>query len=233
MIHVNKAGAETRCIMMIESFDQDGRMAHSRLIETFHAQGTLHTYAKKATIFLTGDSPDYVYLVASGLVKVATSTIEGKDITFFLRNAGDVFGFSEILLDQPRQRLAQTLKPSSLWTLPRTVFSHILHSEPSFTLALLRISSLRLLKTQETVEALVGHSVAWRLGHFLLQEAQVNEDGQIGIALNVTHAEIARLIGTSRQSVTEQLNRWISLGTIHWHGKSLIILRPDALTTDF
>ncbi|MHB1683104.1 MAG: Crp/Fnr family transcriptional regulator [Bacilli bacterium] len=212
------------------SFDEDSLMASARLTDLFHTFGTLRTYPKQAMIFLAGDDPDHVYLVASGLVKVAISTVDGRDITFFLRNTGDVFGFSEILLHQCRQRQAQTLKTSSLWALPRSLFMRLIDTDPPLVVALLRIATLRLLKTQETVEALVGHSVAWRLGRFLLQETRETADGLAVDYLHVTHAEIAQIIGASRQSVTEQLNRWISLGVIRFSGKTLIIVQPDILT---
>lgn len=214
------------------AFDEASLMASTRLAHTFYTRGTLWEIPKRTIIFLAGTDPDHVFLVASGLVKVGASTASGRDITFFLQKPGNIFGFSEILLHQQRRRQAEAIKPSRLWALPRSVFKHLIDTDPSSVKALLCTVSLRLLKTQEMVEALVDHSVAWRLGHFLLQCSEAAITGHSTVSLHVSHAEISQIIGASRQSVTEQLNRWASMGVIQFRGKTLIIVQPDALKAE-
>ena len=78
---------------------------------------------KSDIVFFEGDAGGACFYVASGLLRIFCVTEAGKESTFFLRTAGEIFGLSEVLQDLPRKVSAQALAASVIFRLNRPAMS--------------------------------------------------------------------------------------------------------------
>ena len=81
---------------------------------------------KSDIVFFEGDAGGACFYVASGLLRIFCVTEAGKESTFFLRTAGEIFGLSEVLQDLPRKVSAQALAASVIFRLDRQAFDGLL-----------------------------------------------------------------------------------------------------------
>ena len=81
---------------------------------------------KNDIVFFEGDAGGACFYVASGLLRIFCVTEAGKESTFFLRTAGEIFGLSEVLQDLPRKVNAQALAASVIFRLDRQAFDDLL-----------------------------------------------------------------------------------------------------------
>lgn len=199
--------------------------------DAFHKYGVIRHYGKHEFVFHENEPPDAVYYVEDGLVKISQAAPEGHDITLFLRHPGETFGNAEALADVPRQRYARCLSDSRIAALETGKFRELARKNASFSHALAAIEARRLLQTQRFVETLISRPAAWRLAWFLMQLGK-RKDGRIDVHLQLSHEEISYVIGCSRQTVTELLNRWRESGLIEYTKKKLTIRQADSFLAD-
>lgn len=202
----------------LEAADHEQR----QLADLFEQFGTLRKYKKNEYIFREEDESREAFFVQTGLVKISQSAYEGQSITLFLRNPGEVFGAAEVLTGEKRQRDARCIRESHVLVLSSSRFQELLRSRPEALYALAVSNARRLLYTQRYVETLISRPVAWRLAHFLLQLGR-QKHNEIHVALQISHEEISFIIGCSRQTVTETLNKWRESGVIAYEKKHVVI----------
>lgn len=187
---------------------------------------------KRQPLYLPGDPSSSVYLLKRGRVKIANTAANGKEVTFEIIEAGDVFGELDVLQDTPRSTSAEALDDALICVIPRKEFDQYLAMHPNVTINLTKLIGLRLKKIQSRVEDLVFRDVPARLAHHLSELGKSEGDpGPQGVRLKVklTHQEMANLIGCSRETVSTTLGQFREEGLIHTEGRTVIILQPDAL----
>lgn len=201
------------------------------ILRAFHEYGTPKAYKKNEFIFLENDPANAVFYVDTGLVKISQSSQEGQGITLFLRYAGEIFGNAELLANLQRKRYAKCLVDCQIITLEGRIFLELAKNNAEFAYSLAVIGAHRLLQTQNVVETLISRPVAWRLAWFLFQMG-TPKDEQIELQLQLSHEEISYVIGCSRQTVTETLNKWREKALIDYNNKKIIIYHPSRFFTD-
>lgn len=201
------------------------------IIHAFHEFGVRRTFKKNEYIFLENDLPNAAYYVNSGLIKISQSSQEGQGITLFIRYAGEIFGNAEILSNLHRQRYARCLSDSEIIKLDARKFLELAREDSEFSYSLAVLGARRLLQTQKVVETLISRPVSWRLAWFLVQMGKP-KDEKLEILLQLSHEEISYVIGCSRQTITETLNKWSEKNLIDYTKKKIIIFNPSSFFAD-
>ncbi|MBE1443101.1 Crp/Fnr family transcriptional regulator [Paenibacillus sp. OAS669] len=216
---------------LTEQVKREGMKEEEEVLTGLFAQyGTARHYRKNELIFREDEESRDIYWVRCGLVKISQSAKEGQGITLFLRFEGEMFGAAEVLTGQRRQRFARCILDSEVLYVPADEFRSLMLSRPEIMYAVTVSNARRLLDTQRHTEMLISKPVPWRLAHFLLRlgERQGNE---LHVSLPLSHEEISFIVGCSRQTVTETLNRWNEQGIVHYGKKRIRIQEPDAFLT--
>ena len=169
------------------------------------------TVAKDTVIFHGGDVADAVYVIASGKVKVVTTSTDGKEFILTVLGAGQVFGEMALVEEAPRSASVVTLTAAELLAIKREDFHHLLNTSPGISRSLLAILSRRLRRANSKMESLAYMDVAGRLARYLLDLAR--DHGQkMGkgwiVVRRPTHSDIAHSIGTSRETVSRLINEF-------------------------
>ena len=188
---------------------------------------------KRQPLYLPGDPSSSVYLLKRGRVKIANTAPNGKEVTFEILEAGDVFGELDVLQDAPRSTSAETLDDALICVIPRKDFDQYLAMHPNVTIKLTKLIGLRLKKIQSRVEDLVFREVPARLAHLLSDlgktEGVADKQG-IRLKVKLTHQEMANLIGCSRETVSTTMGQFRDDGLIQMDGRTITILSEKGLS---
>lgn len=182
---------------------------------------------RRQPIYLPGDPSDTVYLLKKGRVKISSTAPGGKEVTFDILEAGEIFGELEMLEDSPREARAEALDDALICAIRREDFDRYLRQHPDLTMKLTKLMGLRLRKIQSRVEDLVFRDVPARLAHLLLELKKtdgVSEWTGTRLRVKLTHQEMANLIGCSRETVSATLGGFRERGLIRLDGRSITIL---------
>lgn len=120
---------------------------------------------------------------------------------------------------------------SQIITLDGRKFLELAKENAEFSYSVAVLGARRLLQTQKMVETLISRPVAWRLAWFLMQLGK-STDVKLEVQVPLSHEEISYVIGCSRQTVTETLNKWRDKGLIDYAKKKIVIFQPNRFFTD-
>lgn len=185
-------------------------------------------YPQGATIFSEGDPSDSVYILKRGLVKLIFLSAKGMQTILHILKPDEVFG--ELLLAQDKRPFtAIVLEDSVVTVIPRENFLFLLSSCPTIALNFVGLLSKRLMKMEQEL-AEFAHTWSYhRLAKVLLQLGEKHgaetARGTL-IGLRLTHEDLANLIGTTRETVTTQLNRLERMGILHRKARHLVLNKP-------
>jgi CRP/FNR family transcriptional regulator len=180
-----------------------------------------------ATIFTAGVASSFMYILESGLVKLIFLSEKGQETILLILKPGDVFG--ELLLSQEKRAFTAIVVEDALVTMiSREDLLRLLSLAPRLALNFIRVLSKRLARVEK---GLAESSHTWsyhRLAKVLLHlSEQYGEEVPAGtlIKLRLTHEDLANLIGTTRETVTTQLNRFSRMGLLSRRARRLILTR--------
>lgn len=184
-------------------------------------------FPRGATIFRKGDPGDSLFTLMEGLVKLVARSEKGAGTILYILRPADIFG--ELLLVEERRPFnAVAVTDVLAGVLSREHFADLLSSVPRLRLNFIRILSRRLVHVEKGVTEF-SHTRSYdRLAKVLLQLCgEYGEETPWGVLLHLTltHADLADLIGTTRETVTNQLSRFHRMGLVWAHGHHLVVNR--------
>ena len=176
-------------------------------------------------IISQGDAPDAMYLLLEGRLKVFLSNEEGREVILDFLDPGDAFGELALLDDEERSASVITVTPVKLALLPRAHFRACLADSGEMCSALLMLLARRLRRLTGQVGSLALEDVYSRVRNVLLNKSTENGDGKL-VTSELTHQDVANMIGASREMVTRIFNDLKRGGYISIEKKRITVERP-------
>ena len=191
-------------------------------------------YARDEVIYLRGDPGMAFYVIASGRVKIALTSPDGKEIILRRLGPGGFHGELALLDDQPRSADAISTEPSVLLVLQRDAFRQFLADHASAATKLLATVSQYLRPNAELIQDAKFLDVPARLARTLLELAlepgstELPKPGAV-ISDRMKQGELAGLIGATRESINKWLGAFEKQGLIRYDKGQITLLRPAGL----
>lgn len=187
-------------------------------------------YPRRRVIYMAEEPGEHVYLLKRGRVRLYHVAEDGREVTLAVLEPGDVFG-DEVLAGQPRRTFAETLAPAHVCRLRGDDFVELMRARPEVAIEALRLIAEHATRAQDHVERVAGRSVAQRVAGLLLELAPdgASGDGPIDLAAGLTHATMASMLGTARQTFTTEVGHLVRLGYVARVGRRLRLLDPERL----
>jgi len=204
------------------------------LLEGFAAHLRRRALRRGVMIFHKDQAGDALYIVESGRVRIFLPAEGGEELSIDDLGPGDVFGEMALLDGQPRSASADASEDTVAFTLGREEFQKHLATSPALATALIALLSTRLRHVMEYTETLAFLDVQGRLARILLDLAErhgvkIEGDG-VEIDLDLTQAELARMVGATRERVNRALASFRSQGILEIRGKRTVIRDPKKLS---
>jgi CRP-like cAMP-binding protein len=183
-------------------------------------------FRKSTMIFHKDQAGDALYIVESGKVRIFLPTEAGDEFSVDVLGPGDVFGEMALLDGQPRSASAIALEDSVVHTLGHAEFQRQLAASPQLASALLAMLSRRLRHVLEYTETLASLDVYGRLARVLLDMAERHGVQDNGIVINValTQAELATMVGATRERINRALAAFKTQRLIEMRGRKIAVL---------
>ena len=195
----------------------------------------IREYREGGVVVSQDEAGDALFVLVSGRVKVVLYGESGREIILSMfKTPGDFFGEMSLLDNQPRSATVIAAERSRLLVLSRRDFQAHIAAHPRTALRVLTELSRRLRQADSVIGDLALLDVYGRLAGKLRELAAADgercEEGVI-LRQRPTQAEIAAMIGTSRETVSRALSDLARRGLVVTSGRKLL-LRGDFLAGD-
>lgn len=165
----------------------------------------LFTLPKNSLVPPAPEGEYCLFVVKRGHVQLTYVDNEGREAVVILLGPGDVFGSLVESLPTFGEQ-CRTVSDVCLFRISRQRFENMLQKYPNLAYNLTKLSLLRISRLQVRLAEMMMRPADQRLALALLdldkQVGRTEPDGRRKLTLALTHADLAKLIGTSREMVT-------------------------------
>src|SRR3990172_4256946 len=144
---------------------------------------------------------------------------------------GEVLGDLALLDGRPRSASAEAVEDTIAHTIDRETFKQVLATTPGLAAALIELLSARLRHVTDYAESLAFMDVHARVARALLELGDrygVKANG-IEIDMDLTQAELATMVGATRERVNRALAVFRSQGLVELRGRKIVIRDAERL----
>jgi CRP-like cAMP-binding protein len=193
----------------------------------------MRRFRRGEVIFHQGDPGDALFIVAQGRVKISLPSDAGDEAILATLRAGDFFGELALLDGAPRSASATALEHTETLVVPRARFREALETVPGFRDALFGLLARELRRLTTHVEELhfldMTGRLAARLARLADEQGVDAGDGTIRLAGPYTQADLAAMVGSTRQSVNKLLGMFASDGLLRLERDAIVVLDVQGL----
>ena len=194
--------------------------------------GTRRMFYRGATVFRQGAINDGIYLIEHGRIRVFYGAPSGREITLAYWHHGNFVGGPELFGEHTHMWSGIAAANSAVVHLRGTVLRGLVPRIPALAIGLIEGLAFKGRCYSALAQMLGTRSVTERLGRLLLHLLDaygVAEARGVLISTTFTHADLAHMVGATRQWVTISLKRLAEQGVLESHRGRLLILDPPAL----
>ena len=198
-------------LLLIRGFDIFEHITDDEYVEL----DLVHNFLEAANgeyIYFPFQNHNKLYFAKEGFIKLGYIDNEGNEIIKEIIQKGEVFGQLTLEKNNDRDEFAQAYKSAvSLCAFTMEDFLRLLQKKPDMAIAFSFHLGNKLRKVENRLLNILNKDVKSRLVQLLLQLAADNNsinDNTAVIDKFLTHDDIAKLIGSSRQTVTTTINQF-------------------------
>ena len=175
-------------------------------------------FRKGQTLFSQGEAARSLYYVQNGNIKLAVTSVGGKEAVVALLGPGDFLG-EGCLVGQPVLiGTATTMTPGSALVFEKSHMLRLLHSEQELSDQFISYMITRNTRTEEDLIDQLFNSTEKRLARTLLLLARYGKPNQALTLPKVSQTVLAEMVGTTRTRVNLFMNKFRKLGFIEYNG---------------
>ena len=176
------------------------------------------------------ESGDRVYLLKQGRVRLYHLTVDGQDVTTAVIAPGQIFGVGAFFGGDGSATHAEALEESYICEAGAQDFLAMLARHPLLMARVVMVMARQIFRLEQTIESMASQQVSQRLAGVLLEEMADGEKSDGGVLLpSHSQEELAKLIGSTRESVSRALSTWRTDKVITMRARRIEVLRPDRL----
>ncbi len=195
-------------------------------LEKIAALGVRKKYKKGSIILLEEETGAALFVIVSGKVKIVRMDDDGREVILSILGGSDFFGEMAILDGLTRSASVVATSKSELFMIHRRDFLKLLNDFPMVAIALLRELTNRLRKADAQIKSLSLKDAAGRVANVVLQladEIGMFRKGRVEIDELPLQQDLANMAGTSRETISRMIHKFIQKGYLQMQGNRLII----------
>jgi len=190
-------------------------------------------FPRDTVLFFQGDPSDSLHLIVSGSVKVYQTSEQGRERILKILSPREIVGELAMLDGQPRSATVAALDDTETLSISRRDFEKFVAEHPEFLWKVVETLCEKVRHVSGEMMEMSFREVPYRLLRLLVQlcdqHGQASPEGtRIGIKL--TSADLAGMVGASRESVSRLLAQFQDQGLIRLDRGQLVVPDPKALS---
>lgn len=183
-------------------------------------------------VFFQGDPHEGIYILESGCVRTYYSGPSGREITLAYWTPGHFVGGPEVFGGGTHMWSGIAIEDSELLHIKGADLRDLMGRFPSLAVGIVEGLVFKGKCYSALVHMLGTRSVLERLAQLLVILVDLDgagHDGEALIGRDLTHEELANMVGSTRQWVTASLDRFQKQGLVQAKGRRLAVLDVDRL----
>jgi CRP/FNR family cyclic AMP-dependent transcriptional regulator len=198
--------------------------------EAFLALAHPRTYARHEVLCHEGDPADSLHLVERGHLAVRGTLASGATATFTILSPGDYFGELALLrTDRRRTATVRALEPSRTLAVAGTAFDRLCEHNPGIERVLSTLLADRIDGLSRRLLETMYESLDRRIHRRLVDLADAYGGGDGPVAIPLSQAELADLVGATRPPVNQVLQRLAEHNVVRLSRSRIEVLDPAEL----
>ena len=183
------------------------------------------TVDRAAMVLLEGESAENLYFVASGVVKVFKTSVEGKEQILSIVHPGESFNDVPIFDGGSNPVSAQAMGPVLLYGIKRNDMEIVVKDHPQIALNIIKVLASRIRHLVALVADFSFKHVIGRVAKILVEHI----GDEMGRRPRLTQQEMAAMAGTAREVVGRSLKELEEAGVIKLDRHRIVIADKEAL----
>src|SRR5579859_3314566 len=186
--------------------------------------GRLHDRVlQKRQVILDPDyGADRIYLVKTGAVRVYQVSPEGRELTTAILRPGQLLGTAALAGVSQQASVAEALEPQTcVCDANADEFLRMMSAHPVLAAKVMVTLARQALRLEQQLEQLAFSEVPVRLAQALVQLA---EDSGGELPSSITHESLAKLISSTRETVSKTLGQFADQGLVELGYRRIRIL---------
>jgi CRP-like cAMP-binding protein len=185
-------------------------------------------YSKGRTVFMEGNDCDGFYIVADGKVKIYKVSFEGKEHILHIYGPGNPFGEVPVFSGQKYPANAEAILKSHLLFFPRPAFVDLISNNPSLSMNMLAVLSMRLRQFTVQIENLSLKEIPGRIASYLIYLADEQQTDDL-VSLTISKGQLASLLGTIPETLSRILSKMNKQNLIEVSGRNIKLFNRRGL----
>jgi CRP-like cAMP-binding protein len=196
-------------------------------LERVGAATVVQHYDRGEIMAVEGERGGSLRCVRSGLVKLSTTSVDGRELVLRLVPAGQSFNLVAVLDGQPSSATATALDLSTIYAVPRETLRWLAAEVLAFVQAALAMLAADTRDVVALAKDLGLYHVSVRLARLLLdQERCISE---VCRHHYLTQQDMAAIVGTGREVVGRTLHDFQAAGIIDLRQGHVVVLDAERL----
>jgi len=196
----------------------------------FLALARPRAFARNEVVCHAGDPADSLHLVESGHFAVRGTIVSGATATFNILSAGDYFGELALLrADRRRTATIVALDPARTLSVAGTSFEALRARNPRVERVLSTLLADRVDALSRRLLEAMYDSLDRRIFRRLVELGDVYGEPQRPVVIPLSQAQLADLVGATRPSVNQVLQRLVDQGLVELSRSRISLLDRPAL----
>ncbi|MBT8458147.1 MAG: Crp/Fnr family transcriptional regulator [Boseongicola sp.] len=201
-------------------------------IQNLRFVGSDRLFASGEYLYRQGEAARQVFVLLNGSVKATSTHAHGFDTLLKIHGPGSLLGLSALRPNGVRDANGIAVGEVQVVSLSTKLFLKTLESNGALGILLIRVLLKRQQQLHARIRNILGNNVEQRLAEVLLQlnaESAVNSGTKSLPEISITHEDLASLVISRRQYVTQILGEFVARELIVTARKRILILNPDGL----
>lgn len=204
----------------------------AEVAQAFKSAAFRRDYAAGQVIYVQGDPGAEMYRLISGSVRMSVSRGDGREVIYILFEPGDCFGDSSMVDHGPRPQTAEAQTDVVLDVIDMPSFKRLRERHRGFDDALLKLLARQMRVVSAYLEEATLDDVGSRVARRILDAMRsfgTGVEGGMRLSLRLAQADIAHMVGASRQSVNRVLQRMQKQGLLTIEYGNILVHDPEGI----
>lgn len=191
------------------------------------------TEKKKSILYIQDDPVDYIHFLIKGKVKLFNSDSKGKVHINEILKAGDVFPLENVFHHERFTTYYEVIEDATIIMIPKTTFKELIIMNEHLCINTLQCLSDKLLelydKLAEKTLFPVCDQILSLLSSLCRKHGQQHQNNWVTIDLYFSNSDLARMIGTTRETMSRCINELIQDEVIKYNEKNHLMIHFEKL----
>jgi len=196
-------------------------------LQEMDRQLTMSTCEPGRIFYMPEETGEVLFLLKKGRVQLYRLSPGGKKLVVATLGPGTIFGEMSLVGQGMHNTFAEALDDCLLCVMSRTDVERLMREKPEVAFRVVEALGERMTSLESRLEDIAFKSIPARLASLLLRLA--DEQGDDNVVSGHTHQDLAEMLGTYRETITQTLNDFKGEGLVAISRKRVEIADRDGL----